>query len=143
MAPEVACRIVVLGPPPGVDYGLQKGHGSKYETVQTERSNGDDLRFAFTIGVKAGGKGAPDFGGPFVQGPRGGRFIYIDIGTYAGQTGTPWSRRLKIPLTGITRQAIDRVVRGGVLETRVPGSGRDGSPTCATAKPFVGWTIVR
>jgi hypothetical protein len=28
-----------------------------------------------------------------VQGPPGQRFVYIGIGTYAGQTGTPWSRR--------------------------------------------------
>ena len=41
----------------------------------------------------------PNFAGPFVQGPAGERFVYINIGTYAGQLNTPWSRRLKIPLS--------------------------------------------
>jgi hypothetical protein len=30
-----------------------------------------------------------------------------------------------------------------VLETLVPGSGRDGSPSCATVKPFDGWKLTR
>ena len=30
-----------------------------------------------------------------MQGPSGEQFVYINIGTYAGQTNTSWSRRLK------------------------------------------------
>ena len=26
-----------------------------------------------------------------------------------------------------------------IFETRVPGTGRDGGPNCATVKPFAGW----
>jgi hypothetical protein len=26
-----------------------------------------------------------------------------------------------------------------LLETRVPGTGRDGGPNCGTVKPFTGW----
>ena len=78
-----------------------------------------------------------------MQGPAGQRFVYIDIGTCAGQTGTPWSRRLKIPLNGITWELVDRASTDAraVLESRVPGTGRDGGPNCATVKPFAGWTL--
>ena len=92
--------------------------------------------------VKTGSKDSTlNFLGPFVQGPPAERFIYIDIGTYAGQTETPWSRRLKVPLRGITSDMIDRVLADAqsLLEIRVPGTGKDGSPTCATVKPFPGW----
>jgi uncharacterized protein DUF5990 len=77
--------------------------------------------------------------GPFVQGPARHRFVYVDIGTYAGQADSYWSRRLKIPLEGIPAEVIRT---GGVLETRVPGRGRDGGPNCATVKEFKAWKLV-
>ena len=144
MANQVALRIVVEKPPPGVDYGLQKGRGSDYETVQTQRSKKEDLRFEFSVDVKEGKDGLPNFLGPFAQGPAGERFVYLDIGTYAGQTGTPWSRRLKIPLRGITWKSIEQASRSSqVFEARVPGTGKDGGPTCSTVKPFDGWKLTR
>jgi Family of unknown function (DUF5990) len=103
MERELALRIVLVKPPAGVDFGLQKGRGSAYETIQKQRSQTKDLCFEFTVRVKAGSKAAmPTFLGPLVQGPPGERFVYIDIGTYAGQTDSRWSRRLKIPLRDIT-----------------------------------------
>jgi len=127
---EVTLRIVLQQPPPGVDFGLQKGRGRIYETVQKERSKGEDLAFNFAVTVKTGKDGSPDFVGPFVQGPSGERFVYIDIGTCAGQTNTHWSRRLKIPLSGITREMVNAKV---LLLARVPGTGTDGGPSCAYA----------
>ena len=142
MERELTFRVVLQEPPSGVDFGLQLGRGADYKTVQKQRSRGQDLHFEFSITViSANNKAAPDFRGPVVQGPAGRRFVYIDIGTYAGQIDTLWSRRLKIPLIGVTAEMVDRVPVDGrtVLETRVPGTGRDGGPACATVKPFDGW----
>jgi Family of unknown function (DUF5990) len=137
MERELTLRIVLEKPPRGVDFGLQKGRGSAYETIQKQRSTGNDLVFTFTVGVKAGSKAAePALLGPFVQGPAAQRFVYLDIGTYAGQANSDWSRRLKIPLSGITMAMIESQA---VLEARVPGTGKDGGPSCATVKPFGGW----
>ena len=112
---EISLRIVLRKPTAGVDFGLQKGRGSKYEVVQKQRSAGKDLEFEFSVGVKTDKDGAPDFSGPFVQGPRGDRYFYIDIGTYAGQTDSCWSRRLKIPLEGVPGKMIRT---GGVFQGR-------------------------
>ena len=144
MERELTLRVVLQEPPSGVDFGLQIGRGADYKTVKKQGSHGKDLHFEFSVTVTAANrKAAPDFRGPVVQGPAGRRFVYIDIdiGTYAGQIDTPWSRRLKIPLIGITSEMIDRVSVDGrtVLEARVPGTGRDGGPACATVKPFDGW----
>jgi hypothetical protein len=141
MADAVKFRIVLEAPPADVDYGLQQGRGSIYETVQTQRSVGGDLTFEFDAEVRASGAPTTDFRGPFIQGPAGGRFVYIDIGTYAGQTGTQWSRRLKVPLAGITADMIRRAARGGVIEASVAGTGRDGTPACASVKDFGGWKV--
>lgn len=146
MERELTLRIVLEKPPAGVDFGLQKGRGGDYETIQIQRSEGKDLQFEFTVRVKVGGNNAtPNFLGPMVQGPPGARFIYLDIGTYAGQTETGWSRRLKVPLSGITWSMIDRRLANSasVLETRIHGTGKDGGPSCGTVKPFPGWELVR
>ena len=141
MKRELTLRIVLERPPKGVDFGLQKGRGSTYETVQKQRSKESDLVFTFIVEAKAESKAAlPSLHGPFVQGPPDHRFVYLDIGTYAGQYDSRWSRRLKIPLSGITMAMIKSQA---VLEARVPGTGKDGGPSCATAKPFGGWKLLR
>jgi hypothetical protein len=127
---EVTLRIVLEQPTAGVDFGLQKGHGSAYEIVGKQRSKGGDLEFEFTVTAKTGKDHLPNFTGPFVQGPAGERFVYINIGTYAGQTNTPWSRRLKIPLSGISW---DMLRSEKVLVAHIPGTGKDGGPSCAYA----------
>jgi Family of unknown function (DUF5990) len=145
MENQLTLRIVLEKPPRGVDFGLQKGRGSSYETIQKQSFEGKDLTFEFTVRVKPGGNDSvPNFLGPFVQGPPRERFIYIDIGTFAGQTQTHWSRRLKVPLRGITWDMIDHVLadEDSLLETRLPGTEKDGSPTCATVKNFPGWNFV-
>ena len=125
----VTLRIVLEKPTAGVDFGLQKGHGSAYEVVSKQRSKGGDLEFEITVTAKTGcNDDLPNFAGPFVQGPAGERFVYIDIGTYASQTNTCWSRRLKIPLSGITW---DMLRSGKVLVAHIPGTGKDGGPSCA------------
>ena len=138
---EITLRIVLESPPAGVDFGIQKGRGSMYETRQTQRSTGADLVFEVVVALKASAGGTADFGGPLVQGPREGRFVYVDIGTLARQQDTRWSRRLKIPLSGISSATIRQASSGTsvVLEARVPGTGKDGGPACASVKDFEGW----
>ncbi|MCQ6957410.1 DUF5990 family protein [Mucilaginibacter aquariorum] len=133
---SITLGITLEKPPLNLIYSLQKGSGSNYEPVQVQRSIGDDLYFQLSIEIKGTPDmhDLPDFRGPFVQGPIGSRFIYLDIGSYAGGGG--WSGRLKIPLTGIIW---DQITAGAELETTVPGTGKNGMPNCATVKPFAGW----
>lgn len=143
MPQELKLRILLEKPPVGVAFALQKGSGNQYETVQTQSSNAEDLQFECTAQVKGEQAEAPNLLGSFVQGPKNGRFIYIGIGTHAGQLGSIWSRRLKIPLQGITWEMIAQTLANPdlMLETRVPGTGKDGTPNCATVKPFDGWHL--
>jgi hypothetical protein len=142
MTKDLSLRIVLQSPTPGVVYGLQKGKGPNYETIQKQTSDSTDLIFEFIVQAKPGEDGNLVFLGPFTQGTPQDRFIYIDIGTYAGQTDTPWSRRLKIPLSGVSKELVAKLSQGNVLTTKVPGRGKDGSPNCATVKPFDGWKII-
>jgi hypothetical protein len=144
MKNEINFRIILQKPPIEVDYGLQLGHGNKYEVVGRQRATGKDLIFEFTINLKPGKDSSIDFSGLFVQGPVGGRFVYINIGQSAGQINSPWSRRLKIPLSGISQSQVDEILRApAIFQTTVPGTGKDGGPNCATVKPFAGWSVVK
>jgi hypothetical protein len=142
MERQVTLRVIVESPPNDVDFGVQEGHANDYKTVQKQRYTKQDLRFEFLIRVREGKTGQPNFLGSFAQGPADKRFIYLDIGTCAGQTNTPWSRRLKIPLAGITWPMIEQASETPlVIEVRVPGTGRDGGPTCGTVKQFSDWML--
>lgn len=144
MPTELTLRILLEKPPAGVDFGIQQGSGSAYQTIQKQRSTQKDLVFQFRILLKETADGSTDFSGKYVQGPKGERFIYIDIGTYAGQPGSVWSRRLKVPLKGITALQVNSLAGNDnlVLEAVVPGMGSDGGPNCGTVKPFNGWKVV-
>lgn len=142
MEQELKFRIVLESPPTGIDFGLQKGAGRDYEVTQKQRSKTGDLQFEFTARVKEGKDGSPVLLGPFVQGPPQERFVYIDIGQYAGQADSCWIRRLKIPLRGIPWDVVKRATRA-TLEAHVKGTAKDGSPTCATVKPFEGWNVTK
>lgn len=85
---EITLRIILKRHTAGVDFGLQKGHGRNYETVHKQRAVRKDLEFEFAVNVKPDKEGNPDFSDAFVQGARIDRYVYIDIGTYAGQTNT-------------------------------------------------------
>lgn len=146
MAVEISFRIILVKPFPGVLHALQKGYGSNYHVLQAQIAGDADLYFDGTFGVKgteASGE-EPDFSGPLVQGPRGSRFIYIDIGGAARQFGTNWTRRLKVPLAGISWSMVTACTthKSAILQTTIPGIGKDGGPNCATVKPFPGWHLV-
>jgi hypothetical protein len=138
---ELRFRIVLQEPPAGVDFGLQLGRSAASTITQLRRSVGEDMSFEFALGiVTVAGSDLVDFRGAACQGPKGERFVYICSGQSAGQFHSPWTRRLKVPLTGITTELVQKASKA-LLECRVPGSGRDGGPSAATVKPFGGWAV--
>ena len=140
----VPLRIVLVAPPPGVDFDIPEGKGNDYKTIAVQRSRLSDLQFESFITVKGNrDDGTPNFVGSIVQGPLMGRFIYIDIGKSAGQFNSEWQRRIKIPLAGITWEMLDKTVDGPkrFLQASIHGTGKDGGPSCATVKPMDGWKV--
>ena len=141
---EVRLRIVLVAPPTGVDFGIQEEKDNEYTNIHKQRSNDADLTFEFTVTVKDNrDDGLPNFLGPLARGSMTGRFIYIDIGKCAGQFDSCWERRIKVPLGGITWEMIEKSSTKLVLEAQLPGTGKDGGPSCATVKPTEGWKVCR
>lgn len=138
---QIATRIVVIDPPVGVVFGLQRGRA---DIVSPVVANGSDLSFDLALRVRADSNGQPRFLGPFAQGPPAARFVYVNSGTYAGQKDTAWARRAKIHLQGVTWALVEKVSASptAVLLARIAGTGRDGGPACGTV-PLLGgrWAV--
>ena len=132
MKKEVSFRITVVDPPAGVWMKVQKG---KDELIDPEILKDASLQFEFLITVDLG-SGTPNFLGKFAQGPKDARFVYVNSGSYAGQTATHWGRRAKLSLMSITSAMVDSALstKEGWLETTINGTGKDGGPVCASIK---------
>ena len=145
MESDLPIRLLLIDPPPGIDFGIQSGGGAHYETLFVQQNKHGDVTFDFSLTVTDARKdGLPNFKGPFVQGPPASRFIYVDVGTYAGQKDTPWSRRMKVPLQGITWALIRQATRkpGHKLLARIHGKAKDGGPNCATVRLLGDWEVI-
>jgi hypothetical protein len=142
---ECNFRIILVQPTAGVDFGVQQGSRVDYLTIQKQRSEGKDLTFEFKLKVKQNPESEPVFLGAIAQGSPKERFVYLDIGRAAGQVDSIWSRRLKIPLKGISWEMIQQLLMNDqcFLEMTVPGIGRDGGPNCATFKSIEGWKLIK
>jgi hypothetical protein len=131
----VKLRVTLHKPPPGVQICLQRG---KDELVSPVMSAGRDLKFELDVRVQPGSGGAARLLGPFTQGPATARFFYICCGTYAGQAGSPWARKIKVPLSGIT-WALAEQAGGRFLQASFEGTAKDGGPAAATVKLVDSW----
>jgi hypothetical protein len=122
-------RITLQHPPPGVLFCVQ---GKPGEYLSQTRSTDADLVFDIEVRVVAGTR--PRILGAVAQGPPAQRFVYICSGTYAGDKATCWSRRAKVPLTGITSELIAKRPRGKRLSAAILGTAGDGGPACASVR---------
>jgi hypothetical protein len=139
---QIAARIVLVDPPKGVAFALQRG---KNELASMTTASGKSLAFDFSFQVSRGDDGLPRFSGEFVQGPTRGKFVYVNSGTSAGQYGSPWTRRAKIGLQSLDWPTLERAAKApnAVLQARIAGQHKDGGPACATV-PLLdgGWTVL-
>jgi hypothetical protein len=127
----VNLRIVIERPVVGVLHSLQAKDEQPLDPKYSHE--GEPLAFDFQVRIGPG----PKFFGDQVrrEGPQR-RFVYIRIGQLAGDPSSPWSRRMKIDIHDIGKDLLNRAAHGGgVIETRVAGTGPDGTPNCATVRP--------
>jgi hypothetical protein len=146
---EIPLRITLHRVPPGVRFAMQKGKGGAQghpELVAPSRTSPDSISFDFGVrAAEAKRGGAVRFLGEFTQGPPEKRFVYVNSGQSAGQTGTFWNRRAKIPLTTITPALIEkaRAAPNSILTIEIEGTLKDGGPVCASKLSSTEWRVAR
>lgn len=130
----ITLRLTIADPVAGVRYSLQK------DDVPFEPVTATDAPLSFDVPIRLSADNR--LLGPFVrrEGPER-RFVYIRIGTAAGDHASGWSRRAKIDIHDIPRDLLDRARSGAVLQIVLPGRGKDGTPACATVRSASGWRL--
>ncbi|MEO9132090.1 MAG: DUF5990 family protein [Sphingomonas sp.] len=130
---ELRLRVVMEHPPAGAVIALQRGASGKAELIGPVSASPEAFVFDFAVTVSgAGPDGGPRFLGACVQGPLGGRFVYLNSGRYAGVPGATGGRRAKVPLGGISWALIEAVPAGERLTAHIAATARDGGVACAS-----------
>lgn len=132
---EIRMRLLVEAPVPGVAHSLQDKKGGPVGAMVSQ--GGEPLSFDVPIRIGPG----PKLYGEQVrsEGPAR-RFIYIAVGTQAGDCGSRWSRRMKIDIHAIPAPLLEGALAGRCLVGTLNGTGKDGTPACATIR-VEGWRL--
>jgi hypothetical protein len=108
---------------------------------------GDAPAVTWTIqGQLSAGKnpGAADVRGPYIQGPPGGRFIYLNWVTVDDAGEPELFRRAKLWLDGVPPAVLDEAARTGLLVGRLGLTDSKGHPICASCRPpAIDWSAER
>jgi hypothetical protein len=99
---------------------------------------GDATRAVWTLDCSIN---AADVRGPYIQGPPGGRFIYLNWGgvTAAGQF--TMFRRAKLMLSDVPADVLDSAAASGTLVGSLGLTDAKGHPLCARVRPpQIRWT---
>jgi len=128
---EIPLRIVIENPVADVGHSLQAKDGHPLGAKRAK--SGESLAFDLSVRVAPGPK---FFGDQVRREGKGRRFVYIRVGQSAGDLGSPWSRRMKIDIHDLPSDLLDGAAAGdGTIEIVVDGTGKDGTPACATVRP--------
>jgi hypothetical protein len=84
-----------------------------------------------------------DLNGPYIEGPPGGRFIYLCWGTVDDEKSFTLFRRAKLWLDAIPPAVINSALDVGLLVGRLGLTDRKGNPLCAAVRPpLIEWSAV-
>jgi hypothetical protein len=99
---------------------------------------GDAPSAAWTVDCTAAASpSGTDLKGRYIQGPPGGRFIYLSWGTVDDSAGFTLFRRAKLWLDTVPADVLGQALDRGVLVGRVGLTDPKGNPLCAAVRPPV------
>ena len=82
-----------------------------------------------------------DVSGSYIQGPRGGRFIYLSWGTVDDARCFNMFRRAKLMLDDVPTDVLESAATSGLLVGTLGLTDAKGNPVCARVRPpQISWT---
>ncbi|MGH9037460.1 MAG: DUF5990 family protein [Acidimicrobiia bacterium] len=128
---------------PGRSCGVGEGYDNVHVGVQCRKEVVDlhpgdaaSATWSFEVTVRDVDDGGVDFTGPYVQGRRGDRFVYLSWGTVDGDGTFTMFRRAKLMLAAVDPAVVAAARRpGSLLVGRLGLTGGDGGPRCAAVRP--------
>jgi hypothetical protein len=104
---------------------------------------GDESAVSWTIDavVTETPDGAADIKGPYIQGPPGGRFIYLNWGMVDDSGEFTMFRRAKLWLNAVPPEVLSSAAAAGALVGRLGLTDAKGNPVCASIRPpLIDWS---
>jgi len=133
---QVGARIVIERPVPGVLHSLQQDDAPLDPKAS---KSGEPLTFDFPLQIERTPDGGAKFFGPQVrrEGPLR-RFVYIRIGTSAGQHLSPWTRRMKIDIHDIDPTLLDKATAAECYKAPSTALQKTAAPPARRSSLYVG-----
>ncbi|MHB8465838.1 MAG: DUF5990 family protein [Acidimicrobiales bacterium] len=118
--------------------------GQWKEHIEPVPGDATSARWLIEVRTRTGVDGALDFGGPFVSGKRGDRFVYLNWTTVSADGVPTLFRRAKLTLNEIDVALARPAALGeGSLRVTVKLTDAKGNPTCARLRPpDIEWRLV-
>jgi Family of unknown function (DUF5990) len=113
-----------------IHVGVQR----KQEVVEQLPGDAASAKWQFEVTTKVNDDGDTDFGGPYVHGRRGERFVYLSWGNGEGDDFTMF-RRAKLVFADCDPKVMRAALKSGALTVRVDMSDAKGNPRCARVRP--------
>jgi uncharacterized protein DUF5990 len=129
--------------PDGLVYeNVHVGVQRRQEVVDVVRGDAPTAVWSLTVEPNFR-DGALDFRGPFVQGRRGDRFLYLSWGSVDASGHFEMFRRAKLMLDPVTPELVQAADRAGNRLVATLGlTDGDGMPRCAAVRPpVITWTV--
>jgi hypothetical protein len=123
-----------------VHVGVQR-RGKAAELLGLTPGDAPGVTWTLDASVTAAPDGRVDLKGPCIQGPPGGRFIYLNWVTVDAPGTFTMFRRAKLRLDLVPPETLLSAAEQGCLVARVTLTDSRGNPTCASVgPPFIEWS---
>jgi hypothetical protein len=123
-----------------VHVGVQR-RGKRDELLGVVPGDGPDVSWTVDATVRPAAGGGADLSGPYIQGPPGGRFIYLNWGTADRPGAFEMFRRAKLWLEAVPPEVVRAAAERGVLVGRLALTDASGHPLCASVRPpLIEWS---
>ena len=137
---EIVCTELPRTGATSLHLGIQRGQEI------TDVASADSKRIVFkpVLRARRNADGCVNFLGPFAQGPKSERFIYLNWVTANGQLLTGMVGRIKLHLNHIKWAAVERAAAGSKpLRVTLALTNAKGKPVMASVRPDVAQWEVR
>ena len=125
----VALRLTIVDSPRGVHWAVQLGRDGLLAPAEVAP---DRVVFEIPLTLGLNQRGVLQLRGAAVQGPPAARFVYVNSGKRAADSGSCFDRRAKVSLASVDVAKLQQAAGPVILEGAMNGTARDGGPACAS-----------
>jgi Family of unknown function (DUF5990) len=135
---EVTIEIECSRLPGAGDHALHLGIQRDEDIIEATSADAKRIVFKPSLRARQNADGSVNFLGPFAQGPKAERFIYLNWVTTSGRTLTGMVGRIKLHLSHLKWATVARAARGNVpIRVRLALTDAKGRPVMASVRPNV------